>query len=174
MPTLACGISNRLWHAARHGYTSIGRLLLASGRLSNVNPRPVNLYKHESETPLAIALKESHRETTEPLAHADGIDPCVKTGPPYSNKTEIFSILGLAVRDGYEEVALALLDKCVLGHGSEDTGFSDGGSDNNVVEPASKLLVFAAGAGCSRIVRELLAKHPPDVNAVYTYRGEDG
>lgn len=64
-----------LWHATRHGYTSIVRLLLASGRLSNVNPRPINLYKHEFETPLAIALKESHRETTEPLAHADGIDP---------------------------------------------------------------------------------------------------
>lgn len=98
----------------------------------------------------------------------------MKTGPPFSNKTEIFRVLGLAVRDGYEEVALALLDKCVLGHGSEDTSFSNGGSDNNVVEPASKLLVFAAGAGCSRIVRELLAKHGPDINAVYTYRGEDG
>ncbi|KAM0438673.1 hypothetical protein ACHAPT_001429 [Fusarium lateritium] len=163
-----------LWHAARHGHASVVRLLLASGRLSDVNPRPINLYKHESETPLAIALKEGHQETAGLLARADGIDPCVKNGP-HGSETAIFSILGLAVRDGYEDVALTLLDKCDLGHGSKDTGSSDDDSEDNAaknaVEPASKLLVFAAGARCSQIVRELLAKHGADVNAVYAYTG---
>jgi ankyrin repeat protein len=36
------------------------------------------------------------------------------------------------------------------------------------------LLVFAAGAACPRLVRELLAKHSADINAVYLYTKEKG
>ncbi|KAI3335965.1 ankyrin repeat-containing domain protein [Ustulina deusta] len=136
-----------LWHAAKHGHTAVVRLF------------------EESGTPLVIALKRGHRL----LALLDGIDTCVKTGSLY-NKNE--SVLGLAVLDGYEDMALALLNKCDSGKCSDDSDSSDGGPDNiakDAVEPASKLLVLAGASGCLGIVQKLLAKHGAEVNAVYSY-----
>ncbi|RTE83483.1 hypothetical protein BHE90_001908 [Fusarium euwallaceae] len=158
-----------LWIAAKHGYVSVVRLLLASERLSDVNPRPLSLYG----TPLSIALMNGQQETAGLLAYASGIDISLETykrGP----KSGIISLLGLAVRDGYEDVALTLLDKCDLGHGSEDTDSIDDASDNNkvaenAVESASRLLVFAAYSGCYRIAQKLLAERGANPNVVYEY-----
>ncbi|RTE84462.1 hypothetical protein BHE90_001073 [Fusarium euwallaceae] len=287
-----------LWHAARHGHAPVVRALLESGRLSDVNPRPLNPFWYQSETPLAIALKYDHRETAELLARADGIDPFVEVGPdrePYST----CSVLALAIRGGHEDVALILLENrdleprspyvyvassnksCdSLGARSSNNDSVDAGSINNMredtddtgsnnsdsedaasrikddsdyvgsinnmdrnsdatrsinsdsddeafsnsndsdsvrssncprndslraesidnsiddarseynysgnsdsgtsssylpkrtVQLASKLLVFAAGAGCYRVVQELLANHDADVNALHIYRDE--
>ncbi|KAI8721411.1 HET domain-containing protein [Fusarium sp. LHS14.1] len=291
-----------LWHAARHGHTPVVRVLLESGRLSDVNPRPANPFQYQSETPLAIALKYDHRETAELLARADGIDPFVEVGSkagPY----ETCSVLALAILRGYKDVALVLLDNRDLEPGSSratstsrhcdslsvrsskndsgdagsidnrsevtgdarssnsDSGdatsgnndssdsvrtsnyarsdsllaesinnFDDAISNNNesrdmvfsnnddpggvgssnytrsdpfetesikledgiskyycsdssdshifpsfrkpTIQLASKLLVFAAGAGCYRVVQELLANHDANVNALHTYRDE--
>ncbi|RSL61345.1 hypothetical protein CEP53_005146 [Fusarium sp. AF-6] len=163
-----------LWIAAKHGYVSVVRLLLASGRLSDVNPRP--LYQHGTGSPLSIALMEGHQETAGLLAYASSIDISVETHIA-EPKTGILSLLGLAVRDGYEDVALTLLDKCDLGHDSKDAGSTDDASDNkvveNAVECASNLLVFAAGSGCYRIAQELLAKRGANPNAVYKYPIEE-
>ncbi|RMJ17162.1 hypothetical protein CDV36_003152 [Fusarium kuroshium] len=162
-----------LWIAAKHGYASVVRLLLASGRLSDVNPRPLKLYPHGTGSPLSIALVEGHQETAGLLAYASSIDISMETDI-VDPKTGIVSLLGLAVRDGYEDVALTLLDKCDLGDVSEDTDSIDDTSDNNkvvenAVESASRLLVFAAYSGCYRIAQKLLAKRGANPNAVYEY-----
>jgi ankyrin repeat protein len=125
-----------LWHAAKHGNAAVVRRLLASGGLSDVNLRP-SMY--DSETPLAVTLKGGHRETAELLAHADGIDPRVKTGLRGS-ETAIFSVLGRAACDGYEDVALTLLEKCDLGQDFDGVGSGDGGPDNNAAKHAVSLL----------------------------------
>ncbi|KAI8711298.1 HET domain-containing protein [Fusarium sp. LHS14.1] len=162
-----------LWQAARYGHTSVVRLLLASKRLSDVNPQPVNLRKHSSEIPLSIAMQKGHVETAELLARAHGVDPSLTIvfSPMYGPKQ--FSVLWLAIRDGYEGVALALLKKCGLGYDLEDTALSDGGSGDSstkdTIEPTSKLLALAISTGCSGVVRELLAKHGADVNVAYRY-----
>ena len=153
-----------LWYAARHGHTAVVRLLLASGRLSDLNPSV------EGQTPLSIALKHGHRKTAKLLAHAGGIDPFVKLRERGGPSTAI-SVVGLAIRNGYEDVALALLNKCDPGRDSSH-GSSDNNAAKDAVEPASKLLGFAASGGCCRIVRDLLAKHGADVNALYTYTEE--
>ncbi|KAJ3524909.1 hypothetical protein NM208_g11865 [Fusarium decemcellulare] len=162
-----------LWQAARFGHTSIVRLLLASKRLSDVNsPRPAYPPQYGGETPLSIAIKEGHQETAALLARADGINPCLTV---WSNQyyTERVSILGRAILNGYEGLALALLDKCDLGEDPKDADSNHDDPDDNTtkdtVESISKLLVFALGAGCSRIVQELLTKHNADVNAVHEY-----
>ncbi|RSL80302.1 hypothetical protein CEP51_006679 [Fusarium floridanum] len=146
-----------LWIAAKHGYVSVVRLLLESEGLSDVNPRPLKLYPHGTGSPLSIALVEGHQETAGLLAYATSIDISMETDI-VDPKTGILSLLGLAVRDGREDVALTLLDKCDLGHGSKDA-----------VESSSRLLVFAAYSGCYRIAQELLAKRGANPNAVYEY-----
>ncbi|RSL65115.1 hypothetical protein CEP51_013033 [Fusarium floridanum] len=239
-----------LWHAARHGHAPVVRALLESGRLFDVNPRPLNPSEYQSETPLAIALEYDHRETAELLARADGIDPFVEVGPD-GGSYQTCSVLALAIRRGYEDVALVLLENRDLGSGSSyaassskryndsadagsihretgdtrsnnsdsedassriDDGSNGVGSsnypssdslqtesiDNNIDDArseynysdnsdsgtfspcllkftnqlASKLLVFAAGAGCYRVVQELLANHGADVNALHIYDDE--
>ncbi|RSL91434.1 hypothetical protein CEP52_014257 [Fusarium oligoseptatum] len=162
-----------LWIAAKHGYVSVVRLLLASEGLSDVNPRPLKLYPHGTGSPLSIALVEGHQETAGLLAYASSIDISMETDI-VDPKTGIVSLLGLAVRDGYEDVALTLLDKCDLGDVSEGTGSIDGASGNggvvgDAVESASRLLVFAAYSGCYRIAQKLLAKRGANPNAVYEY-----
>ncbi|KAF5529377.1 ankyrin repeat-containing protein [Fusarium mexicanum] len=154
-----------LWKAARYGHASVVKLLLASEKLSDVNPRPAYLHEHKLETPLSIAIKEGHQDTAELLSRADGINPCLTTDLTKGSWEKI-SILGLAIRGGFEDVALSLLDKCDIGHDSRDT---DDNGTRDTIEPAPKLLVFAVAAGCPRIVQELLTKHSPDVNAVYGY-----
>ncbi|RSM04068.1 hypothetical protein CEP52_007049 [Fusarium oligoseptatum] len=106
-----------LWHAARHGHAPVVRALLESGRLFDVNPRPLNPSEYQSETPLAIALEYDHRETAELLARADGIDPFVEVGPD-GGSYQTCSVLALAIRRGYEDVALVLLENRDLGSGS--------------------------------------------------------
>ncbi|KAG4256764.1 hypothetical protein FPRO03_03774 [Fusarium proliferatum] len=155
-----------LWKAARYGHTSVVQLLLASTKLSDINPRPSYLHEHKLETPLSIAIKEGHQETAERLSHANGINPCLTTILSKTVYWEKVSILGLAVCAGFEHVALSLLAKCDIGRDSQE---ADHSGTKNIVEPASKLLVFAVAAGCSRIVRELLTKHSLDVNAVHGY-----
>ncbi|KAF5230968.1 hypothetical protein FANTH_13582, partial [Fusarium anthophilum] len=134
-------------------------------KLSDVNQRPTYLHEHKLETPLSIAMEEGHQETAELLSRADGINPCLTTDLTKGPWEEI-SILGLAIRGGFKDVALSLLDRCDIGHYSQDT---DDNGTKDTIEPVSKLLVFAVAAGCPRIVRELLAKHSPDVNVVYEY-----
>lgn len=104
-----------------------------------MNPRPLNHYAHESDTPLAIALKKGHRETAELLASADGMDPCARIEPPSPDETGIFSILLLAIHNGHETAALTLLNKYDLGHedqGSSNRGFHDK-AVMDVAEPVS-------------------------------------
>ncbi|KAI1119832.1 ankyrin repeat-containing domain protein [Nemania abortiva] len=154
-----------LWHAAKHGHTDVVRLLLVSARLSDLNPRNIT---YKPRTPLAVALAYGHLEVAHLLVRFGGIDPCV-------DSRDRLSVLGQAVRGGYEDVALALLDECDLGSSFDDVNGADGWPDRpvlDVFEPASKLLVLAADAGCPRIAQELLAKHGA-VNAVYSYRGGD-
>ncbi|KAF5597635.1 ankyrin repeat-containing protein [Fusarium subglutinans] len=149
-----------LRQAARYGHASVVQLLLTNEKLSDVNQRPAQKYK--LETPLSIAIKKGHQETAELLSRADGINPCLTTDLNKGSWEEI-SILGLAIRGGFEDMALSLLDKCDIGHDSRDT-----------IEPASKLLVFAVAAGCPRIVQELLTKHSPDGKIEVGYRNEKG
>ncbi|KAJ4208935.1 hypothetical protein NW759_013536 [Fusarium solani] len=237
-----------------------------------MNPRPLNPFQYQSKTPLAIALKHDHQETAELLARADGVDPFVEVGP-HEEGYGTYSVLALAIRRGYEDVALVLLDNRDLEPGSshaasdskiydslsarssnndsgdeesinnmcEDTddarssnsnsedvasrnnndadgaafgnsGDSDGVgsinytrsdplstesinndfddarseynySDNSdsrtssslpkyTTQLASKLLVFAAGAGCYRVIQELVANHGANVNALHIYHDE--
>ncbi|CAJ0551475.1 Ff.00g114050.m01.CDS01 [Fusarium sp. VM40] len=143
------------WQAARHGHISIMRLFLESGRLSNVKPRPAYFHQHFPETPLSIAIKEGYQEMVELLARADGIKPYL-TVPHHKDNDGKTSMLGLAIRNGLEEAALALLNKCDFRDaGSSDGDHSDSTTENDI-EPISKLLVLAISTGCSRIVRELL------------------
>ncbi|KAF4429672.1 ankyrin repeat-containing [Fusarium acutatum] len=155
-----------LWKAARYGYASVVQLLLASEKLSDVNPRPAYLHEYKLETPLSIAIKEGHQETAELLSRADGINPCLTIDLTKGSYWEEISILSLAIRTAFEDVALSLLDKCDIGHDYQE---ADDNGTKDTTEPASKLLVFAVAAGCPRIVRELLTKHSPDVNAVHGY-----
>ncbi|KAF5546413.1 ankyrin repeat-containing protein [Fusarium napiforme] len=159
-----------LWKAAQYGHTSVVQLLLASEKLLDVNPRPAYLHKHKLDTPLSVAIKEGHKETAELLARADGINPCLTTDLSI-NEIHKISVLGLAIRGRFEDVASSLLDKCAL---SDYFKVAHPGRDNygdnvreDTIEPASKLLVFAAAAGCPKIVHQLLTKHGADVNAVH-------
>lgn len=154
-----------LWHAAKLGHIAIVRLLLASGRPLDMN-QP-SLPRRESFTPLCIAIKQGHRETADLLVRADDVDPSVKTGD-LSDRAATHSVLGMALCEGYDDIALALLDKCHLRQGSGDND-----ATGDALEPASKLLVFAAGAGCIRFIRALLVKHLADVNAFYLCRETD-
>ncbi|KAI0101307.1 ankyrin repeat-containing domain protein [Nemania sp. FL0031] len=151
-----------LWRSAKNGHAAVVRLLLASGRLSDLNTQPI-IYEHRSDTPLTIAVRQGHQELAGLLARAEGVDPYIKPTWRYGG----FSILGLAILNGREDAALALLERCGLGQVSDDGGPSNMADD--AIEPASKLLVFAAGSGSTRIIRELLDKHGADVNAVYRY-----
>lgn len=64
----------------------------------------------------------------------------------------------------FEDIALSLLDKFDLGN-----GFEEDDCDDDIIEPASKLPVFAAASGCSRVVRELSTKHAANVNTAQRY-----
>ncbi|PNP81238.1 hypothetical protein FNYG_05270 [Fusarium nygamai] len=159
-----------LWKAARYGHTPVVRLLLASEKLLDVNLRPAYLHKYKLDTPLSIALKEGHQETAELLSCADAINPCLTTAMTNDDDKAGYlaeiSILGLAINGTFENVALSLMHKCNIGHGSQD---ADGNGTKDSVEPASKLLVLGAAAGCSRVVTELLNKYGADVNAIHEY-----
>ncbi|KAG5826947.1 hypothetical protein H9Q74_002968 [Fusarium xylarioides] len=165
-----------LWKAAQHGHSSIVQLLLASKKLIDVNPRPAYSHKYELDTPLSIALKERHQETAELLSRADGINPCLTTNLPRAHDQEQISILGLAIRGVFEDVALFLLHICDLipdfKHDYDDDTHADNGARDRV-EPPSKLLVFAIAAGCSRVTEEILTKHGVDINAVHRYFSEE-
>lgn len=191
-----------LWHAARHGHAPVVRVLLESGRLSDVNPRPLNPFQYQSETPLAIALQHDHQETAGLLARADGVDPFIEVGPAEEGCVNgTYSVLALAIRRGHEDVALVLLDNRDLEPGSSRAAFSSNNDPEDVAsydnddaddarseynysdsldirasscttQLASKLLVFAAGAGCYRVVQELLANHGANVNALHAYDDE--
>lgn len=156
------------WQAARYGHVSILRLLLQTGRLSNVNQRPASLHQHFPETPLSIAIKEGHQEMVELLARADGIKPYL-TVPHRKDSDGKTSMLGLTIRNGLEEAALALLNKCDFKDAESGDGNHSDSTTENTIEPISKLLVLAISAGCSRIVRELLTKHDIDINAAHVY-----
>ncbi|OAP59600.1 hypothetical protein AYL99_06898 [Fonsecaea erecta] len=168
-----------LWHAALFGHVAVVRQLLTCGRLLDVNPRPLLFFEHDTETPLAVALKKGHRDTAELLASANGIDPSAKTksGCDGDDEVRLVSILELAVQAGYEDIALALLNKChamniSAGLESGEGNFDEEGAKNatrNAVKLASKLLVAAADAGCYRISQELLTKHGADVNLICRY-----
>lgn len=157
-----------LWQAARYGHVSIVRLLLERGRLSNVNPRPAYLHQHFPETPLSIAIKEGHQEMVELLVRADGIKPYL-TIPHHKDSDGKTSVLGLTIRNGLEDAALALLNKCDFKDAESGDGNHSDSTTENTIEPISKLLVLAISAGCSRIVRELLTKHDIDINAAHGY-----
>ncbi|KAI0471354.1 ankyrin repeat-containing domain protein [Xylaria cf. heliscus] len=114
-----------LWHSAKQGHTAVVCLLLESGRLSDLNTQPRNHPFYKSDTPLAIAVREGHQETAALLARTDGVDPYIRPTRQYGHISGL-SILGLSILNGYEDVALVLLDKC--------------GPGQSIVEPASKLL----------------------------------
>ncbi|KAF5983503.1 ankyrin repeat-containing protein [Fusarium coicis] len=137
-----------LWHAARHGHTPIVHLLLNSRQISDVNPRPVYPQENVLDTPLSIAIKKGHQETAELLSRTDGINPCLRTGVSSETYWDNLSILGLAIRSAFEDVALALLDKCNLGHDNED---ADSGDDGSYVEDSDENFSCASGSnidGC--------------------------
>ncbi|KAF5633314.1 ankyrin repeat-containing protein [Fusarium tjaetaba] len=137
-----------LWHAARHGHTPIVHLLLNSRQISDVNSRPICPQENRLDTPLSIAIKKGHQETAELLSRTDGINPCLRTGLSAETYWDNLSILGLAIRSAFEDVALALLDKCNLGHDNED---ADSGDDGSCVEDSDENFSCASGSdidGC--------------------------
>ncbi|QGI98349.1 hypothetical protein CEK26_011418 [Fusarium fujikuroi] len=154
-----------LWKAARYGHASVVQLLLASEKLSDVNPRPAFIHEYRLETPLSVAIKEGHQETAELLSAADDINPCLTTHLTKGSYWEEMSILSLAIHGEFEDVALSLLDKCDFGPDAEDPGCDP----TDTVEHPSDLLVFAVAHGRFRLAKELLIKHDADVNAVHTY-----
>jgi ankyrin repeat protein len=101
-------------------------MLLASEKLLDVNPRSACLHKHKLDTPLSIAIKEGHKETAELLARADGSNTCL-TIDLSINEIHKISVLGLAIRGIFEDVASSLLDKCALSNNFKVARF---GRDN--------------------------------------------
>ncbi|KAF4946660.1 hypothetical protein FGADI_11008 [Fusarium gaditjirri] len=161
-----------LWKAARYGHTSVVQLLLANTRLLDVNPRPAYLHEYKWDTPLSIALKEGHRDTAELLSRADGINPCLKTDL-FDDGDRNISILGFAIHGVFEDVALALLDKCDFEVADSGDGTYDDHDSKDTVEPTSKILILAVASGCPRIVGEILTKHGADINAVHEYYAKE-
>jgi hypothetical protein len=96
-----------------------------------MNPRPLNPFQYQSKTPLAIALKHDHQETAELLARADGVDHFVEVGP-HEEGYGTYSVLALAIRRGYEDVALVLLDNRDL-----EPGSSHAASDSKIYDSLS-------------------------------------
>lgn len=151
-----------LWYAVRYGHVAVVRVLLECGQLSDLNPRPSHP-DHDDKTehmdmtentPLACALNNGFNEISEMLARVDGIDAHAEV--PWNQ-----SVLGLAIRNGYEGIALRLLDKYGI----------DKSSDYH--EPGAELLVAAASIGSTKLVESLFKTHGVDLNIMYLDSGDE-
>jgi ankyrin repeat protein len=148
-----------LWYAAAGGHADVVAALLRSRRVADVNVKPARRSGEDvDDTPLSIALRKGYREIAGMLAREEGVDPHVKIR--LERTDGMITPLGLAARDGDEDVALALLERC------------GGGEGARCPEPGPELLVLAAAGGSARLVRALLGKHNADPNAEYPYDGE--
>ncbi|KAJ4232279.1 hypothetical protein NW759_002667 [Fusarium solani] len=151
-----------LWYAVRYGHVAVVRVLLECGQLSDLNPRPSHP-DHDDKTehmdmtentPLACALNNGFNEISEMLARVDGIDAHAEV--PWNQ-----SVPGLAIRNGYEGIALRLLDKYGI----------DKSSDYH--EPGVELLVAAASIGSTKLVESLFKTHGVDLNIMYLDSGDE-
>ncbi|KAI8667568.1 HET domain-containing protein [Fusarium sp. Ph1] len=143
-----------LWYAVQHGHVAVVRMLLECGQLSDLNPR--HLWAPKSRlTPLSYALKNGFSEISELLARANGIDAHVDLWEHGS------TILGLAIRNRYEGIALRLLTKYGIGRSSRNTNLG------------GELLVVAASIGRTKLVESLLVMHGVDPNATYPYNRQE-
>lgn len=150
-----------LWYATHGGHVDAVRVLLESAQLSDVNPMHAGGKRDEKAgTPLSIALKKGYRDIFDLLVRVDGVDPFVQIElDDHTGHTA--SVIGLAVRKGYEDVALALLDKF---------GSSIGSSGSQGAVTGSELLVLAASVGSTQLVETLLAQpHAIDPNTIFPY-----
>ncbi|KAL2682375.1 hypothetical protein Neosp_006825 [[Neocosmospora] mangrovei] len=150
-----------LWHAVQYGHVSVVRVLLECGQLSDLNPTPSYYHKNRDAecTPLWHALKNGFDEISEMLSRADGID----AHAGYTeNRYDHTTVLGLAIENGHEGIALRLLEKCGIGQSSS---FHDLGSE---------LLVAAASIGSTKLVESLLVTHGVDPNTAYPPSRRDG
>ncbi|KAI6762402.1 hypothetical protein HG530_008382 [Fusarium avenaceum] len=133
-----------LGYAVQHGHVTVVKMLKETGNLSELSS------KRESEEVtalLASALTNGFHEISEMLGDADGVDPYACPG--YASTT----VLGLAIRNGHENIALKLIDKHGIGQKS----------DNN--QPGVRFLAEAAYIGSSKLVETLLMTHEVDPNA---------
>ncbi|KAL6364703.1 hypothetical protein LRP88_00674 [Fusarium phalaenopsidis] len=143
-----------LWYAVQHGHVAVVRMLLECGQLSDLNPR--HLWAPKSRlTPLSYALKNGFSEISELLARANGIDAHADLWEHGS------TILGLAIRNRYEGIALRLLTKYGIGRSSRNTNLG------------GELLVVAASIGRTKLVESLLVMHGVDPNATYPYNRQE-
>ncbi|KAK8130633.1 hypothetical protein PG999_003013 [Apiospora kogelbergensis] len=145
-----------LWYAASSGHAGVVRALLESGQLSDVNP----MHKSGEEkagTPLSIALKKGYRDVVDLLVLEDSVDPFVQIELDERIEGQA-SVIGLAVRNGFEDAAITLLDKFVVA-----------GSSQGAVT-GSELLFLAASVGSTQLVTKLLTQpYSVDPNTTFPF-----
>lgn len=159
-----------LWYAVQYGHVAVARVLLECGQLSDLNPTPEPDYKNimDKYPPLWHALENGFNEISEMLAQADGIDG--HAGYYDHMDRDHITVLELATRNGYEGIALRLLEKSGIGQTSHYDYIG------------GRLLVAAASIGSTKLVESLLGMHSVDPNAIYPHgkqykyrrRGERG
>ncbi|KIL85476.1 ankyrin repeat-containing [Fusarium avenaceum] len=127
-------------------HVAVVKVLIETGRLSEFSLKQGS---GDVTDLLASALKNGFHEISEMLGDADGVDPYACPG--FDSTT----VLGLAIRNGHESLALRLIDKHGIGQQS----------DNN--QPGVKLLAEAAYIGSTKLVETLLVKYKVDPNATW-------
>lgn len=133
-------------YAVYRDHVTVVKVLIETGKLSDLSLKQGS---GDVTDLLASALKSGFHEISEMLGDADGVDPyaCTEYGPT--------TVLGLAISNGHESMALKLIDKHGIGQQSDDN------------QPGVKLLVEAAYIGSTKLVETLLMTYKVDPNAIW-------
>ncbi|GKU22479.1 unnamed protein product [Fusarium langsethiae] len=135
-----------LRYAVERGHVTVVKLLMETGKLSDLSSKQGS---GEVTALLTHALKNGFHEISEMLGGANGVDPY--TCPNYDSTT----VLGLAIRNGHESMALKFIDKHGIGQQADDD------------QPGVKLLAEAAYIGSTKLAETLLTTHKVDPNAIW-------
>jgi ankyrin repeat protein len=135
-----------LRYAVERGHMTVVKVLIETGKLSDLSSKQGS---GEVTALLTHALKNGFHEISEMLGGADGVDPY--TCPNYDSTT----VLGLAIRNGHESMALKFIAKHGIGQQSDDD------------QPGVKLLAEAAYIGSTKLAETLLMTHQVDPNAIW-------
>lgn len=140
------GRTTPFWYAVQRDHVAVVKVLIETGKLSELSLKEGS---GDATALLASALEDGFHEISEMLGDADGIDPYACPG--YDSTT----VLGLAIRNGHESMALKFIDKHGIGHQSDDD------------QPGVKLLAEAAYIGSTKLTGTLLMTHGVDPNAIW-------
>ncbi|KAH6949109.1 ankyrin repeat-containing domain protein [Fusarium avenaceum] len=133
-------------HAVQHGHVAVVKVLIETVKLSELS---LDQGSGDVTALLASALKNEFHEISEMLGDVDGVDPYACPG--YDSTT----VLGMAIRNGHESMALKFIDKHGIGQQSDDD------------QSGVKLLAEAAYIGSTKLVETLLMAYKVDPNAIW-------